>query len=235
MAKLRKKIEQNESFKVSKVPLPISDSSFIIDLPDGQKLLVGNITNGTVIEVATWRGTGRPDSRTTRLMLGMSNTQIDNDAEYNNLNEKKEVESTKSKMNKFLRVPLEFLKWLFNFKAKESSKSEDSKLLQDKNDNVKENEKKVQVNSKYKNLVTYFRNILFKKSKINFKNESNPEIEEWLNNLQKIKFDEYDFGKASKLKADKIEKIDSTKKKILPTNRKTTKKSQIRSKRVSKK
>jgi hypothetical protein len=29
--------------------------------------------SGSVIEVATWRGTGRPDSRTNRLMLGMSN------------------------------------------------------------------------------------------------------------------------------------------------------------------
>lgn len=46
----------------------------MIDLPDGQKLVVGNIAHGTVIEVATWRGTGRPDSRTSRLMLGVSST-----------------------------------------------------------------------------------------------------------------------------------------------------------------
>jgi hypothetical protein len=34
--------------------------------------------HGTVIEVATWRGTGRPDSRTNRLMLGMSNAEEEN-------------------------------------------------------------------------------------------------------------------------------------------------------------
>jgi hypothetical protein len=44
----------------------------VIDLPDGQKLVIGKLATGSVIEVATWRGTGRPDSRTNRLMLGMS-------------------------------------------------------------------------------------------------------------------------------------------------------------------
>jgi hypothetical protein len=62
---------------VTKIPLPISDSALVIDLPDGQKLVVGKMTHGTVIEVATWRGTGRPDSRTNRMMLGMSNTEIE--------------------------------------------------------------------------------------------------------------------------------------------------------------
>jgi len=57
---------------ISKIPLPISDSPLVIDLPDGQKLVVGKMIQGSVIEVATWRGTGRPDSRTSRLMLGMS-------------------------------------------------------------------------------------------------------------------------------------------------------------------
>lgn len=66
--------KQNEGFEpvVSQIPVPQSDSPLIIDLPDGQKLVVGNLANGTVIEVATWRGTGRPDSRTQRLMLGVS-------------------------------------------------------------------------------------------------------------------------------------------------------------------
>jgi len=57
----------------SDVASPISpDQPLVIDLPDGQKLVVGNMVAGSVIEVATWRGTGRPDSRTSRLMLGMS-------------------------------------------------------------------------------------------------------------------------------------------------------------------
>ena len=62
---------------VSKIPMAVSDSALVIDLPDGQKLVVGNMTHGTVIEVATWRGTGRPDSRTSRMMLGMTNAELE--------------------------------------------------------------------------------------------------------------------------------------------------------------
>lgn len=58
--------------QVSNLPLPKSDTPLVIDLPDGQKLVVGKMQTGTVIEVATWRGTGRPDSRTNRMMLGVS-------------------------------------------------------------------------------------------------------------------------------------------------------------------
>lgn len=57
--------------KVSKLPLPLTDSALVIDLPDGQKIVIGKMTQGSVIEVATWRGVGRPDSRTSRLMLGV--------------------------------------------------------------------------------------------------------------------------------------------------------------------
>jgi hypothetical protein len=59
---------------ISSLPLPATDNPLVIDLPDGQKLVVGKMETGTVIEVATWRGTGRPDSRTSRLMLGMSSS-----------------------------------------------------------------------------------------------------------------------------------------------------------------
>lgn len=67
--------------KVSKLPLPISDSPLVIDLPDGQKIVVGKMTQGSVIEVATWRGVGRPDSRTSRLMLGMGNGNVNEDGD----------------------------------------------------------------------------------------------------------------------------------------------------------
>lgn len=67
-----KKTPQSNVPKVSKLPLPATDSPLVIDLPDGQKLVIGKMSQGSVIEVATWRGTGRPDSRTSRLMLGMS-------------------------------------------------------------------------------------------------------------------------------------------------------------------
>jgi hypothetical protein len=70
--------------KVSKLPLPISDSPLVIDLPDGQKIVVGKMTQGSVIEVATWRGVGRPDSRTSRLMLGMGSGNVNDDGESDN-------------------------------------------------------------------------------------------------------------------------------------------------------
>lgn len=75
----KKKPEAPQPAKVSQIPLPISDSPLVIDLPDGQKLVIGKMAEGSVIEVATWRGTGRPDSRTSRLMLGMSPGNISTD------------------------------------------------------------------------------------------------------------------------------------------------------------
>lgn len=61
-----------KGISTSALPIPVTDSPLVIDLPDGQKIVLGRISSGTVIEVATWRGTGRPDSRTNRIMLGMS-------------------------------------------------------------------------------------------------------------------------------------------------------------------
>ena len=69
--KMTKK-KSNEAPQVSNLPIPISDTPIVIDLPDGQKLVLGRLGDGTVIEVATWHGVGRPDSRTNRLMIGMS-------------------------------------------------------------------------------------------------------------------------------------------------------------------
>ena len=74
---MAKKDERPDAPVVTSLPLPSSDSVLVIDLPDGQKLLVGKMSPGSVIEVATWRGTGRPDSRTNRLMLGMSNSELE--------------------------------------------------------------------------------------------------------------------------------------------------------------
>ena len=59
---------------ITNIPIALSDNPVVIDLPDGLKLVLGKLSAGSVIEVATWRGTGRPDSRTNRLMLGMSDT-----------------------------------------------------------------------------------------------------------------------------------------------------------------
>lgn len=71
---MAKKPPAATSPEVSSLPIKNDDSPLVIDLPDGQKLVINQLSNGSVIEVATWRGTGRPDSRTSRLMLGMSNS-----------------------------------------------------------------------------------------------------------------------------------------------------------------
>jgi hypothetical protein len=70
---MAKKKSEPSAPKVTNLPLPISDTPLVIDLPDGQKIVIGKMQTGSVIEVATWRGTGRPDSRTNRLMMGMNN------------------------------------------------------------------------------------------------------------------------------------------------------------------
>ena len=69
---MAKKSQVPPAPEMTALPMSGGDSPLVIDLPDGQKLVVGNLAAGSVIEVATWRGTGRPDSRTSRLMLGMS-------------------------------------------------------------------------------------------------------------------------------------------------------------------
>ena len=76
------RMDSRELEPVEGQPLPLAVANenppLVVDLPEGQKLVVGNLDPGTVIEVATWRGTGRPDSRTNRLMLGVSTNEDEN-------------------------------------------------------------------------------------------------------------------------------------------------------------
>lgn len=114
---------------LSSLPIPDSESQLVIDLPDGQKLVVGALPAGTVIEVATWRGTGRPDSRTNRLMLGVSNSTNqeprENDKPKADMNEGPSKVEDKNSQNwsekRFLSQTITFLKWLFNVKKGEVS------------------------------------------------------------------------------------------------------------------
>jgi hypothetical protein len=68
--------ENNSEIQVTEVNKN-PDAPLVVDLPDGQKLMVGQLPPGTVVEIATWRGTSRPDSRTTRLLLGVSSVAND--------------------------------------------------------------------------------------------------------------------------------------------------------------
>jgi hypothetical protein len=71
--------------KADTTELPLSNRDeqppLVVDLPEGQKLVVGRLEEGTVIEVASWKGTGRPDSRTSRLMLGITRDEPDPEIE----------------------------------------------------------------------------------------------------------------------------------------------------------
>jgi hypothetical protein len=71
---MKKKAVKKMNPTITNIPIAVSENPVVIDLPDGQKLVLGKLSAGSVIEVATWRGTGRPDSRTNRLMLGMIDT-----------------------------------------------------------------------------------------------------------------------------------------------------------------
>ena len=98
---MAKKKEVTSAPTVTNLPLPISETPLVIDLPDGQKLVIGKMSNGSIIEVATWRGTGRPDSRTNRLMLGMSSASA-----LATPNEPAQVQSSTSIKKKFGGITL---------------------------------------------------------------------------------------------------------------------------------
>lgn len=117
---------------VSRVPLPVSDSALVIDLPDGQKLVVGKMGQGTVIEVATWRGVGRPDSRTSRMMFGMSSAVIEETEE--NQSNPGQNEYSESLITKIVNYPLDLIRWLFNIQSNpkpKKNKDGSKKLLID--------------------------------------------------------------------------------------------------------
>lgn len=101
---------------VSRVPLPVSDSALVIDLPDGQKLVIGKMSQGTVIEVATWRGVGRPDSRTNRMMFGMSTAEIEDEADNAAASSQVSLQP-ESLVTKVINYPMAIVKWLFNIQS----------------------------------------------------------------------------------------------------------------------
>ena len=101
---------------VSRVPLPISDSALVIDLPDGQKLVIGKMSQGTVIEVATWRGVGRPDSRTNRMMFGMSTAEIEADADNSGSTSQVPLKP-ENLLTRVINYPLAIVRWLFNIQS----------------------------------------------------------------------------------------------------------------------
>lgn len=50
----------------------IKTPELTIDLPHNQKLTIGSLKPNTIVEIATWRGTGAPDENSVRMLLGAS-------------------------------------------------------------------------------------------------------------------------------------------------------------------
>ena len=105
----KKKIEPTPAPVITSLPMASADSPLVIDLPDGQKLVVGTMAAGTVIEVATWRGTGRPDSRTSRLMLGMSTNDAPSQTSSTNDSPAQESSHKQLPKNKYLAIAMGLL------------------------------------------------------------------------------------------------------------------------------
>jgi len=123
----KKKIE-NETPKVTNIPLPVSDNPLVIDLPDGQKIVVGKLQTGSVIEVATWRGTGRPDSRTSRLMMGMNTGKSEPAEKVETDTQKKPEEGRRNQLEIVKQKTMNLLKMLISNSMKLLSKGK--KLFQ---------------------------------------------------------------------------------------------------------
>lgn len=76
---LRRKV----SFKnhEPKFPAPLEGYAATVELPEGHHVTIGELTPGTIVEVATWEGTGKPDQTTRRFLIsadgsGLARRQI---------------------------------------------------------------------------------------------------------------------------------------------------------------
>jgi len=171
------------------VPPITPDQPLIIDLPDGQKLVVGNMVEGSVIEVATWRGTGRPDSRTSRLMLGMSPGSLSPTVVQTDSGEKTKL-TPKDRITAFLKSLQAFPKNLF-IKKEEGAKKE--KKEEEKN-SIKKPEADKQAKSlslkgdEAKSKKAFFMDFLVRSSHEQAKQEQSKQedldIDKWLESIR---------------------------------------------------
>jgi hypothetical protein len=64
---LRRKVEfKNHE---PKFPAPLEGYAATVELPEGHHVTIGELTPGTIVEVATWDGTGKPDETTKRFLI----------------------------------------------------------------------------------------------------------------------------------------------------------------------
>jgi hypothetical protein len=52
-------------------------SEIELTLPEGQKLTIRSLEPGAIVEVASWRGSGKPDEKAIRMLFGSSGTEIE--------------------------------------------------------------------------------------------------------------------------------------------------------------
>jgi len=220
--------------KVSQLPLPISDSPLVIDLPDGQKLVIGKMAEGSVIEVATWRGTGRPDSRTSRLMLGMSPGNLSDDASETSGYSGGQKEKKPEGFAKYLDIPNRAVKTIAKFFMKlPIGKLKSVKLgkinlpkrapKQIKPSNSDSGSPTSQLtNSPAPSAAPSFTSSAFKSSKES-KSDSNEDVDDWLAQIIKKAESSSKSEAKSKISVDAHAKSAAQKKKAVVKAKKTTK------------
>ena len=188
---MAKKKEEAQAPAISTIPLADQESPLVIDLPDGQKLVVGQIAHGTVIEVATWRGTGRPDSRTSRLMLGVSSSaNVTNESETRST---QEAETSQPKSNNPFSKFLATLVSRSPKKKKERAIEEIDALLSDEGVNPAS------------------LNQLKRENRVSKAFEDSTDIDSWLDDLMKGATEKIDVegGTAGTSPSSKVKRIKS--------------------------
>jgi hypothetical protein len=57
-------------------PAPLEGYAATVELPEGHHVTIGELTPGTIVEVATWNGTGKPDESTKRFLISADGTGL---------------------------------------------------------------------------------------------------------------------------------------------------------------
>jgi hypothetical protein len=61
--------KEHEGKKKKRKRMTLEGFAASVELPEGHQLIIGELPSGTVVEVATWQGVGRPDDTTNRFLL----------------------------------------------------------------------------------------------------------------------------------------------------------------------
>lgn len=73
---------------------PVKKSEIEITLPEGQKLTIRSLEPGSVVEVASWRGAGKPDESAIRMLFGAAGPNDDTETNDTELDANPEMTRT---------------------------------------------------------------------------------------------------------------------------------------------